>query len=207
VFVPLLLLLLVLFVIVGIFLSANLAWEDARLGGPFRVLLAVAPGAFTLWGRRGLVVRKLRTLLLIALAGLALYNHHDRAAEWALRAYAWYTTEDPLTPPAKVLVDRLADAGRWEGTGRVEAQVVTLQSRGGGQNAISVDVQGGGLKVLQGAEDVTALLTGHDRKRVRAAALACCEAVLTRDRERLAGRLDARLRGTEAVACRPAPTP
>jgi hypothetical protein len=153
------------------------------------------------------VGRKLRTLFVAGLLALALYNHHDRAAEWALRAYAWYTTEDPLTPPAKVLVDRLADARLWEGTGRVEAQVVTLQSRGGGLNGVSVDVQGGGLKVLQGAADVTPLLTGHDRKRVRAAALACCEAVLTRDRERLAGRLDARLRGTEAVACRPAPTP
>jgi hypothetical protein len=206
VFVPTLLLPFVLFVIVGIFLSANLAWEDARLGGPFRVLLAVAPGAFALWGGRGLVVRKLRTLLLIALAGLALYNHHDRAAEWALRAYAWYTTEDPLTPPAKVLVDRLAEAGRWEGVGRVEAAVVTLQSRDGGPRAVTVDVQGG-LKVLSGGEDVTALLTMADRKRVRQAAIACCEAVLARDRERLAGRLDARLRGTQAVAYRPAPTP
>jgi hypothetical protein len=145
----------------------------------------------------------LRFALLTALAVLALWNHRDLALDQGMRAYVWYTTEEPLTPPARVLVDRLADAGAWEASGHCDGRVVTLVSRGGGPQAVSVDVPGGnGLKVLQGTEDLTCLLMTADRKRVREAALRACEAVLARERERLAGRLERQLSGGEALAAK-----
>jgi hypothetical protein len=142
-----------------------------------------------------------RFALLTALAFLALWNHRDLVAKQAWRAYAWYTTEEPLTPPARVLIERLADPALWEASGHCDGRVVTLVSRGGGARAVSVDVPGiqGAVKVIQGNADVTPLLTAADRKRVREAALGACEAVLARERTQLAGRLDARLCG-EALA-------
>jgi hypothetical protein len=145
----------------------------------------------------------LRSALLTALAFLALWNHRDQVAEQAWRAYAWWTAEEPLTPPARVLIERLADPALWEASGHCDGRVVTLVSRGGGPQAVSVDVPGiqGALKVLQGNGDVTPLLTPADRKRVREAALGACEAVLARERTRLAGRLERQLSGGgEALA-------
>jgi hypothetical protein len=145
----------------------------------------------------------LRFAILTTLAFLALWNHRDRVVEQAWRAYAWYITEEPLTPPARVLIERLADPALWEASGHCDGRVVTLTSRGGGPDAVSVDVPGiqGALKVLQGNTDVTPLLTAADRKRVREAALGACEAVLARERTRLAARLERQLSGGgEALA-------
>jgi hypothetical protein len=145
----------------------------------------------------------LRFALLTALAFLALWNHRDPAVQYAWRAYAWWTTEEPLTPPARVLTERLADPTLWEASGHSDGRVVTLTSRGGGPDAVSVDVPGiqGAVKVLQGNGDVTPLLTTADRKRVREAALGACEAVLARERTRLAARLERQLSGGgEALA-------
>jgi hypothetical protein len=144
----------------------------------------------------------LRSALLTALAFLALWGQRDLIKGQAWRAYVWYTTEEPLTPPARVLIERLADPALWEASGHCDGRVVTLTSRGGGPGAVSVDVPGrNGLKVLQGNGDVTPLLTTADRKRVREAALGACEAVLARERTRLAGRLERQLSGGgEALA-------
>jgi hypothetical protein len=149
------------------------------------------------------VRRMLRFALPTALVCLALWDHWGLVAEQALRAYTWYMTEEPLTPPARVLMDRLADPALWEASGHCDGRVVTLVSRGGGPQAVSVDLPDvpGGLKVLQGNDDVTPLLTTVDRKRVRTAAGAACEAVLARERTRLAGRLESQLSGGgEALA-------
>jgi hypothetical protein len=149
------------------------------------------------------VRRKLNALMVLVALALALWGQRDLVNEHVRRAYAYWTIEDPLTPPARVLVDRLADAGVWEASGHCDGRVVTLTSRGGGPDAVSVDVPGiqGALKVLQGNADVTPLLTPADRKRVREAALGACEAVLARERTRLAGRLERQLSGGgEALA-------
>jgi hypothetical protein len=148
------------------------------------------------------VRKKLNALTVLVALAFALWGQRDLVEEHARRAYAWWTTEEPLTPPARVLVDRLADAGAWEASGHCDGRVVTLVSRGGGPDAVSVDVPGGnGLKILQGNADVTPLLITADRKRVREAALAACEGVLARERTRLAGRLERQLSGGgEALA-------
>jgi hypothetical protein len=154
------------------------------------------------------VRRKLNALTVLVALAFALWGQRDLVDEHVRRAHAWWTTEEPLTPPARVLVDRLADAGVWEASGHCDGRVVTLTSRGGGPGAVSVDVPDvpGGLKVLQGKDDVTPLLTAADRKRVRTAAGAACEAVLARERTRLAARLASELarervhEGGEALA-------
>jgi hypothetical protein len=141
-------------------------------------------------------------MVLVTLA-FALWGQRDLVDEHARRAYAWWTAEEPLTPPARVLIERLADPALWEASGHCDGRVVTLTSRGGGPGAVSVDVPGiqGAVKVLQGNGDVTPLLTTADRKRVREAALAACEAVLARERTRLAARLERQLSGGgEALA-------
>jgi hypothetical protein len=146
------------------------------------------------------VRRKFNALMVLVALAFALWGQRDLVDEHARRAYAWWTTEEPLTPPARVLVDRLADAGLWEASGHCDGRVVTISARKGVPGTVSVDVQGE-LKVAQDAYDVTPLLTAADKKRVRAAALRACEAVLARERERLAARLDARLSGgVEALA-------
>jgi hypothetical protein len=149
------------------------------------------------------VRKKLNALMVLVALAFALWGQRDLVDEHARRAYAWWTAEEPLTPPARVLVDRLADSGLWEASGHCDGRVVTLVSRGGGPQAVSVDVPDvqGALKVLQGNADVTPLLTPADRKRVRTAAGAACDAVLARERERLAGRLERQLSGGgEALA-------
>jgi hypothetical protein len=149
------------------------------------------------------VRKKLNALMVLVALALALWGQRDLVDEHARRAYAWWTAEEPLTPPARVLIERLADPALWEASGHCDGRVVTLTSRGGGAQAVSVDVPGiqGALKVLQGNADVTPLLTPADRKRVREAALGACEAVLARERTRLAGRLERQLSGGgEALA-------
>jgi hypothetical protein len=149
------------------------------------------------------VLRKLKAFMVLVALAFALWGQRDLVLEQARRAHAWWTTEEPLTPPARVLIERLADPALWEASGHCDGRVVTLTSRGGGARAVSVDVPGiqGAVKVIQGNTDVTPLLTAADRKCVRTAAGAACDAVLARERERLAGRLERQLSGGgEALA-------